>query len=151
MGLLNDLGKGPVALDTAIFIYLIEENPLFLPLVEPVFSAVDHGELQIVTSALTLLETLVVPLRSGDVVLANRYEALLTGSRNLRLVHIDLELLRSAAHLRAATRLKTPDAIQLAAALSTGCSALVTNDRDYPALPGIRILQLRNYLPRADR
>jgi hypothetical protein len=35
MGLMADLGGGPVGVDTAVFIYFIEEHPQFLPLVEP--------------------------------------------------------------------------------------------------------------------
>jgi predicted nucleic acid-binding protein len=145
VGLLSELGDGPVALDTAIFLYFVEEHPVYLPLVEPVFEGIDHGDVQGVTSTLTVLETIVVPLRSGDEALARRYESLLTHSRGLKLVHLDLGLLRAAAHLRAVTRLKTPDAIQLAAALSEGCSTFLTNDHRYPQLPGIRILQLDDY------
>jgi hypothetical protein len=37
MGLREDLGPGPTALDTALFIYYIEENEAFLPLVAPIF------------------------------------------------------------------------------------------------------------------
>jgi len=147
--LLNDLGEGPVALDTAIFIYFVEEHPLYLPLVEPVFKAIDSGKIRGVTSALTLLETIVVPLRSGDDALAKRYESLLTGSRGLTFVHLELPVLRAAAHLRALTRLKTPDAIQLAAAFTEGCSTFLANDQRYPQLPGIRILQLNDYLSEA--
>ncbi len=147
MGLLSDLGKGPVGLDTAIFIYFVEEHPVYLPMVEPVFEAIDSGEIKAVTSALTLLETIVVPLRSGDHALAKRYESLLTGSRGLTFVQLELPVLRAAAHLRALTRLKTPDAIQLAAALTGGCSTFLANDQRYPQLPGIRILQLNDYLP----
>ena len=66
MGLINDLGRGPVGVDTAIFIYFIEEHPTFLPLIEPLFQEVDDGRRELVTSALTLLEVLVVPYRSGD-------------------------------------------------------------------------------------
>lgn len=146
MGLLTDLGPGPVALDSSIFIYFIEENPEFLPLVEPVFLAIAEGRLQAVTSSLTLLETLVVPLRTGQTALAQRYEELLTASRGLRLVQIDLPLLRAAALLRARTSIKTPDAIQVAAALSTGCTSFLTNDRDLPAALGIKVLKLRSYL-----
>jgi predicted nucleic acid-binding protein len=146
LGLIEDLGPGPVALDSAVVIYFIEEHPLYLPLIEPVFLAIDQGRIQAVTSSLTLLETIVVPLRAGDLRLADRYEAFLTRSQGLRLVQIDLGLLRSAAHLRAATRLKTPDAIQLATCLAAGCSSLITNDRDYPSMPGTRILQLTEYL-----
>jgi hypothetical protein len=33
VGLVKELGAGPVALDTAPFIYLIEERPQYLPIV----------------------------------------------------------------------------------------------------------------------
>ena len=29
MGLMNDIGRGPVGVDTVIFIYFIEEHPRF--------------------------------------------------------------------------------------------------------------------------
>lgn len=146
MGLTKELGPGPVALDTAIFIYFIEEHPTFLPLVEPVFSAIDRGKPEVVTSGLTLLETLVAPYRAGNSRLAERYEALLTRSRGVRLVDLDRSLLRAAAQLRAASNVKTPDALQLAAAVTTGCTAYLTNDRALPPLPGLRILQLKNFV-----
>ena len=73
MGLLSDLGEGPLGLDTSIFIYFVEEHPTYLPLVEPVYEAIDGGEIQGGTSALTLLKTIVVPLRSGNESLARRY------------------------------------------------------------------------------
>lgn len=148
MGLLEDVAAGPIALDTAIFVYFIEEHPEYLPVVEPVFAAIDAGRLEAVTSGLTLLETLVVPYRSGNPALADRYEALLAGSRGLRLLDLDRPLLRAAAQLRAAIRVKTPDALQLAAALGAGATAYLTNDRDLPRIPGLRILQLRDYVGR---
>ena len=83
MGWMNDLGRGPVGVDTAIFIYFIEEHPTFLPLVEPLFREADGGRRELVTSALTLLEVLVVPYRSGDHLLAVRYEAIPTRSRGI--------------------------------------------------------------------
>ena len=145
MGLIEDVGSGPVGLDTVPFIYLIEEHPRFLPVVEPLFTAIDAGALRGVTSALTLLETLVVPYRVGDGPLAERYEALLTRSRGIRLVDLDRSLFRAAAQLRARLGLKTPDALQVAAALIDRCSAFITNDRRFPSIPGLRILQLRDY------
>lgn len=149
MGLMDEIGSGPVALDTAIFIYYIEEHSQFLPLVEPVFAAIDAGPLEGVTSGLTLLETLVVPYHIGNGPLAESYEALLTRSRGIRLVDLHLPLLRAAAQLRARVRVSTPDAVQLAAALAANCAAYLTNDRDLPSIPGLRILQLRDYLPAA--
>jgi predicted nucleic acid-binding protein len=147
MGLREDLGPGPTALDTALFIYYIEENEAFLPLVAPIFEDVAAGRREVVSSSLTLLEVLVVPYRAGNLALAERYEAYLSRSRGVRLVDVDRSQLRTAAHLRALyPSVRTPDALQLAAALFAGCSALVTNDRDLPAVPGFQVLKLRNYL-----
>lgn len=115
---------------------------MYAPVLDPLFRETDAGRRDIVTSALTLLEVLVVPYRSGQVGLAARYEALLTRSRGVRLVEIDRDQLRGAAQLRAVHRLRTPDALQLAAALSHRCAAFVTNDRRLPAIPGLSIVQL---------
>ncbi|MGE5275915.1 MAG: type II toxin-antitoxin system VapC family toxin [Acidobacteriota bacterium] len=146
MGLIRDIGDGPLALDTACFIYFIEEHPRFLPALDPVFEAIDAGRLQAVTSSLSLLEVLVVPYRAGNLALAERYEEVLARSRGLRLIGIDRAQFRAAAQLRARyAGLRTPDAIQLSAALAGSCSALLTNDRDLPALAGLRILQLEDY------
>lgn len=147
MGLIDDIGDGPVGLDTVTFIYFIEEHPQFLPLLEPVFVAIDAGALGGVTSDVTLLETLVGPYRVGDIALAARYEAILTRSRGIRLIELRRSVIHAAAQLRAGFRITTPDALQLAAALSARCGAFLTNDRDLPPIPGLRILQLRDYLP----
>jgi predicted nucleic acid-binding protein len=146
LGLLSDLRGGPVALDTSIFIYLIEEHPRYLPLVEPLFKAMDAGELEAVTSSLTLVEVLAIPFRFANAALVARYEILLTKSRGLRLVDLDRDFLRSVAQVRASTRAKTPDAMQLAAAMAAGCPVLLTNDDRIPKVPGLRTLLLDDYL-----
>ena len=67
MGLIAELGVGSVAVHTAIFIYFIEENPRFLPAILPLFKQADQGKRELIMSALTLLEVLVVPYRAGNV------------------------------------------------------------------------------------
>jgi predicted nucleic acid-binding protein len=152
VGLIEDLKPGPVALDTQVFIYFIEEDQRLLPLVKTLFEAIDHGALLAATSGLTLMEVLVVPYRTSNISLADRYEALLTRSRGLRFVDIDRPLLKAAAQLRAAFRIKPPDAIQVAAAMVGNCGTFLTNDRRIPSIPGLKILQLKNYLqPRRTR
>ena len=146
MGLIADLGPGSIAVDTALFIYFIEEHPRFLPVIVPLFREADQDKRDLVTSALTLLEVLVVPYRAGNRPLAERYEALLTRSRGIRLVELTREQLRAAAQLRAATGVKTPDALQLVAALGTGCTTFLTNDRRLPPVPGLRVIQLSSYV-----
>ena len=91
------LGGGAVGIDTAIVIDFIEEHPKFLPMILPLFREADQGKRDLVSSAITLLELLVVPYRAGDRALADRYEALLTGSRGIRLIDITREQLRAAA------------------------------------------------------
>jgi predicted nucleic acid-binding protein len=146
VGLIQEIGDGPLALDTVVFIYFIEEHPRFIPAVDRVFAAIDEGRLPAIASSLTLLEVLVVPYRAGNIPLAERYEQVLTRSRGLRLVDIDRTQLRAAAQLRALhPGLRTPDAIQISAALSGGCSTLLTNDRELPAVLGLRILQLGDF------
>ena len=135
-----------MGIDTPVFVYFLEEHPAYLRVVRPVFEAISRGRLSAVTSALTLLEVLVIPLRNGNAEMARSYEDLLGDSRGLRLAAIDLEQVRGAARLRAQwPRLRTPDALQLAAALLGGCSTFVTNDRRLPAVPGLKILQLHDY------
>jgi predicted nucleic acid-binding protein len=145
VGLSELVGSGPVALDTAIFIYFVERHPEYVERVRPLFQKADSGDLELVTSALTLLEVLVVPYRVGDIPLAERYEAILTRGRGLRMVEIDRAQIRTAAQLRAMCGVRTPDALQLAAALSACCTAFVTNDRRLPTLPGLRIIQLDSH------
>jgi predicted nucleic acid-binding protein len=140
--LTSAIGAGPVALESTIFIYLIEQHPKYLSILKPVFERIDRGDLTAVTSSLTLLETLIVPYRNGDRELAQKYEDILTNGRGLTVISIDLPVIRLAAEIRAATSMRTPDALQLAAALTGKCTAFLTNDRRLPELHSIRILRL---------
>lgn len=142
MGLTDELGPGRIGFDTCVFIYWIEEHPSFLPLIAPLFQEADELKREIVTSALTLLEVSFVPYRAGNQALAERYEALLTRSRGVRVIDLTLQQLRAAAQLRAALGVKTPDALQLAAALGSDCTVFITNDRRLPPVPGLRVIQL---------
>jgi predicted nucleic acid-binding protein len=144
-GLIDSIGEGPVALDSSVLIYLIELHPRYAPILWPLFETIQAGELLAVTSTLTLLETLVVPYRQDDLTLADRYEAILTAGEGLTLVPIDLQLLRSAARIRAATSVRTADALHLATAIVTRCTTFLTNDRRLPSFPGLAVLQLDDF------
>jgi predicted nucleic acid-binding protein len=140
------IGDGPVALDTAIFIYLIEEHPRYAAVLRPLFLQIDAGSIPATTSTLTLLETLVLPYRAGDRELAAKYEAILTNGRGLTLVPIELPVIRLAAEIRGATSIRTGDAMQLATALRTKCTTFLTNDRRLPTLSGLQVLQLESFV-----
>ena len=143
MGIIDQVGDGATGIDTSVFIYFIEEDPRFLStVILPLFRQADEGRRQLVTSALTLLEVLVVPYRAANRRLGERYEALLTRSRGVRMIDLTRDQLRAAAELRAIAGVKTPDALQLVAAIGAGCTTFVTNDRRLPSVPGLRIVQL---------
>src|SRR5437764_14338283 len=97
--LLDDAVSGPFCDDTAAFIYLIEENERFLPALIPLLAAADTGKIELIACALTLLQVLVVPYRAGNVALAERYEAMLTRSRGVRMVDLTRDHMRLAAQL----------------------------------------------------
>lgn len=146
MGIVHDLGEGPVCLDTCVFIYFIEEDERYIEIVASIFEAIDGGRLSAVTSGITLLETLVIPLQAKDSRLANLYAKLLTESKGLTLLNLDRDLLRQGAYIRANFRVKTPDALQIAAAQLENCKVFVTNDRDLPKIPDLQILHLSAYV-----
>jgi predicted nucleic acid-binding protein len=139
-----DLPRGTlVAFDTAPLIYLIEENPIWLPVVQPFFEAIHQGDLEGITSTVTLTEVLVHPLRRKDDSLAQHYRRVLLNARNVSVLPVSIAIAEQAAFLRAQYGLRTPDAIQLATAKEAGASYFVTND-DQLSLPGpLRIINLK--------
>jgi predicted nucleic acid-binding protein len=131
-----------VGLDTAPLIYLIEENPAYLPTIKPFFEAIDRGDFEVITSTLTLAEVLVHPLRRGDHELADQYRHILLHANHVATVSVSDAIAEEAAQLRARHGLRTPDAIQLATATRSGASAFLTNDTRLPALASLRMLVL---------
>jgi predicted nucleic acid-binding protein len=86
--------------------------------------------MEAVTSELTMLEVLVIPLRRGDPHEEERCRQILAPRSWLRLIPVSMVILEKAAHLRAASvGLRTPDAIHLATAIAASCEAFLTNDR----------------------
>ncbi|HGG58338.1 MAG TPA: type II toxin-antitoxin system VapC family toxin [Gammaproteobacteria bacterium] len=145
MGLIDDVGVGPVALDTCVFIYFIEEHERYFDIVRPLFEAIDIGRLAAVTSSLTLMETLVLPYRQGEMRLLEEYQTILTNSHGLKMAGLSLAVLNIAASLRARTGMRTPDALQIASAVHNRCTAFVTNDRRLPNAAGLPIIQIGDY------
>ena len=123
-------GVRRLGLDTSPFIYFIEQNAVYLDVVREVMRLIDTQSLAASCSVITLTEVLTKPYQTNDQVLANQYRTILSGSRNLSVIDINAAIADRAARLRADYRLRTPDALQLAAALDSGCDAFLCNDRD---------------------
>ena len=144
--LLRNLRNQSVALDTMIFIYAFEEHPAYLPILKSFFHALEKGEMKAVTSTLTITECLVQPYRKKDFALSAQYLVLFRNFPNLSIISLTDDIAERAAFLRAQYNLRTPDAVQLATALVSGCHAFLTNDDRFPATEGIRILVLDQFV-----
>lgn len=145
MGTLSLPASGIVYVDTSPVIYSVEENTTYSQLLEPLWNDLAAGQIIVISSELILLETLVVPLRNNDSDLIAAYESILTQS-DLDLFPITAQILRDAAHLRATTKLKTPDAIHAATALSTQCSLFITNDFAFQRIANLPVVVLDEVL-----
>lgn len=138
---INHLRGKTVGLDTAPLIYFIEENSVYIETVRIFFEAMNRGDFSVVTSMITLLEVLVHPLRINNRELAAEYRDILLNSELVTLA-VSNTIAEQAARLRAAHNIRTPDAIQLSAALNAGATHFFTNDIRLPEIPSIQIISL---------
>ena len=126
-----------VLVDTAPWIYLLDDHPDFAPRFLGLFEEAQRGQLQLAITSITVAEVLTGPFKAGLTALAKRYENAL---RQCRLVGLSVPVASLAAQLRVQYGLKLPDALQLAAALDSGAAALVTHNRDFARVQGLPIL-----------
>ena len=137
-----------IALDTSVFIYQLEANPRYLGLTDPVFAWLERPGHAAVTSTITMTELLVPAYRSGAEQQVNDFYGLLTIYPNLDWIAPSLEIADIAARIRAAHRLRTPDALQAATAMHAQATGLITNDPVFERVEGLEALVLDRKLPR---
>ena len=135
-----------IGADTMVFIYHLEDHPVYAPLTEMIFESWEAGSTFGITSIITLLEILVKPKRDRNSDAVRDYKEILTTYPNLRLVNLDPELADRASDLRAKYNLKTPDAIQIAATLQAGGIAFITNDPAFKRVTEIEVLMLNDLI-----
>ena len=98
---------------------------------------------------MTVEEILVRPFRRGSAAVATA-EGFLRHFADIRLIEVSYEIAREAARIRAATGLRTPDALIVSSGVITDIDILVTNDHSWPAAvsdsaPGIGVLLLQDH------
>jgi predicted nucleic acid-binding protein len=135
-------GVQRLGVDTAPVIYFIEVNPQYDALISEIFRRISIGVLEGLCSVITLTEVLVQPLRHGDQQVAQDYTDLLLHSQHFATVSIGAAIATTASDLRARYNLRTPDALQIAAALKNDCQAFLTNDTALRRVTEIRVLVL---------
>ena len=93
-----------------------------------------------------MTELLVQPYRDGDEQRVDRFYGLLATYPNLEWVAPDLEVADIAARIRAAHRLRTPDALQAATAIRSQATGMITNDSVFERLKEFETLVLDRIL-----
>jgi len=133
-------GVRRLGLDTAPIIYFVEGNADFHAVCVPFFAAIDDGQIEAFTSTIAMTETLVHPLRANDIARAAAFRDLLTTGPGISTIPLSATIAERAAQLRADHNLRTPDAIQIATALATGCDAFLTNDVKLKRITQLRVI-----------
>ena len=140
MGFVEPLAGTVVGLDTTPLIYFIEKHEVYHPVVRPFFVALAAGKFTVVTSTITLVETLVHPIRTDHPEIAQRYREILLRAPQVTTYDVSPDIAQKAAEIRAIYQVRTPDAIQLATAFLGGATHFLTNDRALRKYTEIQIL-----------
>lgn len=134
-----------VAIDTCVFIYLMERNAKYFNVANAVFEWMERSEASAVTSTVVLTEILVQPYRSAEPQ-ADAFYSLLTTLPNLEWIAPSLRIANSAASLRATYRLQTPDALIAATAIHSRATVFITNDPIFARIPNFDTLVLDQFV-----
>ncbi len=135
-----------IAIDTSIFIYQLEANPRYLALADSIFAWVERAGHEAVTSTITMTELLVPSYRDDDERRTDEFYGLLSTYPNLRWIAPDLETADVAARIRAAYKLRTPDALQAATAIQANATGFITNDPVFARIEELETVVLDQFL-----
>jgi predicted nucleic acid-binding protein len=150
MGSLDLPTNGQVYMDANCFIYSVEGIEPYYTVLKTLWEAVSNKKLTIATSELTLLEVLVKPLKIGDLDVAKDFRTILRQSPEVQMMPIKQNVLEEAAKLRAATSLRTPDAIHVATALAHRCQLFLTNDKAFKQISTLPVMLLNDIVVQED-
>ena len=128
-----------VFLDTAPIIYLIENNPSYYSTISSYLANSIKNDVPILTSVISISEFGVNPKRLNKLELIEDMEQMLA-MLQVKVVDINLEMAEISSSLRAKYQsLKSFDALQLAAAISSNCNLFITNDKRLKTITEINV------------
>jgi len=113
--------------DTNLFIYLLEDSPVFGAAVKGLRRRMIHRNDHLFTSAMTVGEILVKPFAARNAALADRYRKFFASSY-LTVSAFDFGAAEAYARIRQDRTIQPADAIQLACAASAKADLFITND-----------------------
>ena len=123
------IGYKRIFVDTAPFIYYIEQNPEYFDKAKRFFMQAYEDDVELVTSVITMEEYLVFPYRNNSHYYISLFDRLIT-TLGIKVVSIDEVIAKKAAGIRAEYKaFKAMDALQIATAMISGCDLFLTNDK----------------------
>jgi predicted nucleic acid-binding protein len=122
------VGVNLLFLDTAPIIYYVEGHRTFSAVLKPIFDRLSDGDIQVVSSPITLAECSIHPSRQGLVELKQDFIDVLGQNENAIFRITDEVVLIEAVKMRVKYGLKLADAIQVATAIVVNCDAFLTNN-----------------------
>ena len=129
-------------LDTATFIYFLEKSSLYFDQIRDFFISCKKQGILLVTSAITVEEYCVFPLSQNDNQAVSNFDIFLKGM-NIEVVPADKNIALKAAEIRAKYKgFKAIDALHLATAITSGCSAFIANDKQLRQLQEIPVFTM---------
>lgn len=127
-----------VGLDSNVFIYQFEDNPLFCQYTSKIFEKLASNKLQAVTSIISLIESLSFP---SPAEVRTKIEEGFT-MPNLTVLELNHGIGLTTARLRRDYGLHLGDAIQLASALSAKAKVFITNDAKLKRFKELKVMLL---------
>ncbi|GIL22914.1 MAG: hypothetical protein BroJett042_14270 [Bacteroidota bacterium] len=141
-GAIEKFDNKAVYLDTAPLIYYLEENASHINYLDQLFKKNEVGEFIFYTSVVTIAEVLTLPIRQGNLALADQYQYFLSETETLKLIPVNITIARLAADLRAKYGIRMPDAIHLATALEIKADWFLTNDIALKKIKELNVITL---------
>jgi len=127
-----------IYLDTNIVIYLVEQTPGWGARASTRIAAVRARHDRMIVSDLVRLESRVKPVSLGDALSLADFDSFF-GSQDVQVVSLTTFVCDRATEIRARYRYKLADAMNLAAAVESGCDVFLTNDMRLSRFPNIAV------------
>jgi len=127
--------------DSMVFVYWLENHPLYAPRVEQVFRSMQRRGDRLCASYLSMGEVLAGPLKRGQMQMAAAIEQFFDSGLP-EMLPFDRSSATEFARLRATANVSPADAIHLACASASGVDLFLTHDKKLHKLnvPGIQFI-----------
>lgn len=129
-----------IGLDTNIFIYYFQQNRQFGEKAKRIFNYLVDNKIKAITSVITLIELLSLPVRDEKNI--DKLKNLFLETPNLEIQDINQEIGILSARIRRNYNFRIPDSIQLATCLYKKIDIFITNDFKLKAFKEFPIILL---------